>query len=186
MRVAESLGNGRRGVASHQRDVSRSVPYGPGRTNSLKCIPPQVRELRPEERARLFPVLDRHTQRTLEALLKYPPETAGGIMTTKFLTVPASATVEDTLQLIRRVGGAKETVYAIYVVDAEDGRLRHVVSLREQMLSERTRRVTEIGTRRQLLTVGPHTDREDVARLISKYDLLAVPVVDQDRESSAS
>jgi len=139
------------------------------------------RELPHEDRARLLPVLDRRTQRTLEALLRYPPETAGGLMTTEFLTVPATSTVEDTLQLIRRVGGAKETVYAIYVVAPEDGRLSHVVSLRELVLSDRTRRVADVGTRRQPLTVGPYTDREDVARLISKYDLLAVPVVDKDQ-----
>jgi magnesium transporter len=67
------------------------------------------------------------------------------------------------------------------VVAPEDGRLRHVVSLRELVLSDRTRRVTDVGTRRQLLTVGPYTDREDVAPLISKYDLLAVPVVDNNQ-----
>jgi magnesium transporter len=139
------------------------------------------RELPEEERHRLLPALEKRTRQGLELLLKYPPETAGGIMTTEFLAVSSSATVEDTLQLIHRVGGAKETVYAIYVVDEKDKRLRHVVSLRELVTSERTRRVTEIGGQRKVLSVSPHMDREEVARLISKYDLLAIPVVDKEQ-----
>ena len=101
-------------------------------------------------------------------------------MTTEFLTVPATWTVDEALQLIRRVGGAKETVYAMYVLDPNSGALRHVVSLRELILSDRGRRVDQVGSTRKMLTVTPRTDREDVARLISKYDLLAVPVVDAD------
>jgi magnesium transporter len=139
------------------------------------------RELPEQERARLLPALDQRTRRALEVLLRYPEETAGGIMTTEFLSVSSDATVEETLQLIHRIGGAKETVYAIYVVDSVDRRLRHVVSLRELVMSERHRRITEVGSPRKLLSVTPYTDREDVARLISKYDLLAVPVLDKDR-----
>ena len=137
------------------------------------------RELPERERHRLLPALEPGTRHALEFLLKYPPETAGGIMTTEFLTVSPTSTAEDTLELIRRVGGGKETVYVIYVVDA--GRLRHVVSLRQLVLSEQTCPVMEIGTQRKLLSVGPYTDREEVARLISKYDLLAIPVVDKDQ-----
>lgn len=85
------------------------------------------RELSERERGRLLPALDQQTRRALEVLLRYPPETAGGIMTTEFLSVSSNATVEDTLQLIHRIGGAKETVYAIYVVDSTERRLRHVV-----------------------------------------------------------
>ena len=132
------------------------------------------------ERARLLPALHPKGREALQLLLKYPPESAGGIMTTEFLSVPATWNVEQALQLIRRVGGAKETVYAVYVLDSENGSLRHVVSLRELLLSDRARRVDQVGSTRDPLTVTPWTDREDVARLISKYDLLAVPVVDPD------
>jgi magnesium transporter len=138
------------------------------------------RELPEAEQSRLLPALDHRTQEGLEFLLRYPPETAGGIMTTEFLAVPWTATAAETLELIRRVGGGKETVYVIYVVDA-DAKLRQVVSLRELVLSEATCPVTEIGNRRKLLSVGPYVDREEVARLISKYDLLAIPVVDRDQ-----
>jgi len=138
------------------------------------------REMPEEERERLYPTLHPKAQDALRLLLRYPPESAGGIMTTEFLTVPTTWTVEEALQLIRRVGGAKETVYAVYVVDPTNGTLRHVVSLRELMLSDRSRRVVDLGSTRKVLTVSPRTDREDVAKLISKYDLLAVPVVDTD------
>ena len=136
------------------------------------------REMPGEERARLLPSLHPKAQEALQLVLRYPPESAGGIMTTEFLSVPPTWTVDETLHLIRRVGGAKETVYAVYVVDADSGRLRHVVSLRELVLSDRTRPVAEVGSTRKVLSVAPSTDREDVARMISKYDLLAVPVVD--------
>jgi magnesium transporter len=139
------------------------------------------RALSEGEQRRLLPGLDLRTQQALEFLLRYSPDTAGGIMTTEFLTVSSTATAGDTLDLIRRVGGGKETVYVIYVVDSANGRLRHVVSLRELVLCERTTAVTEIGSPRKLLSVGPYTDREEVARLISKYDLLAIPVVDKDQ-----
>jgi magnesium transporter len=136
------------------------------------------REMPEPERAQLLPALHPKGREALQLLLRYPPESAGGIMTTEFLSVPATWSVEQVLQLIRRVGGAKETVYAVYVLDPESSALRHVVSLRELLLSDRARRVDQVGSARDMLTVTPWTDREDVARLISKYDLLAVPVVD--------
>jgi magnesium transporter len=138
------------------------------------------REMSERERTELVPALHPKAQEALQLVLRYPPESAGGIMTTEFLTVPATWTVDEALQLIRRVGGAKETVYAVYVVDPDSGTLRHVVSLRDLLLSDRGRRVDQVGSTRKMLTVSPRTDREDVARLISKYDLLAVPVVDAD------
>src|SRR5206468_6324649 len=79
-------------------------------------------------------------------------------------------------------GRTKETIYAIYCVEPDTQALVHVISLRDLMLAgDRTLRVGQVGSRRSPLTVRPHTDREDVGRLISKYNLLAVPVVDEDR-----
>src|SRR6476469_6109086 len=137
------------------------------------------REMPEDERERLLPTLHPKAQEALRLLLRYPPESAGGIMTTEFLSVPTTWTVDEALHLIRRVGGAKETVYAVYIVDPANGSLRHVVSLRELMLSDRARPVVEVASSRKVLTVTPRTDREDVARLIAKYNLLAVPVVDE-------
>jgi magnesium transporter len=136
------------------------------------------RELPEGDRARLLIGVDAATRDSLKLLLAYPAMSAGGIMTTEYVHVPATWTADDTLRHISEVGRAKETVYAVYVLDPEDGRLIHVVSLRELMVSERTARVSDIGDPRPPITVKPLTNREEVARLISKYDLLAVPVVD--------
>jgi magnesium transporter len=132
------------------------------------------------ERNRLLPRLDPESRRSLELLLGHAPETAGGIMTTEFVSVPETWTVEDTLRHIGVVGRAKETVYAIYVVDSQS-RLVHVVSLRELLSSERGKKIVDIGSERPPLAVPVDLDREEVARLIGKYNLLAVPVCDDSR-----
>jgi magnesium transporter len=99
-------------------------------------------------------------------------------MTTEFLSVPADWTVERALAQIRKVARDKETVYAVYVVDPQDGRLLHVVSLRDLLLAEPGDVVLEIGKRRPPLTIRATDSRDDVTALISKYNLLAAPVVD--------
>src|SRR5438270_3551392 len=136
-----------------------------------------VREIPEPDRGRLLKLLDAPTRHSLEMLLEYPPESAGGIMTTEFVAIPATWTVEQALRYIGEVGRAKETVYAVYVLD-EQHRLVHVVSLRELMTADRSAVVTGVGDQRSPLKVRPLTDREEVARTISKYNLLAVPVVD--------
>jgi magnesium transporter len=137
------------------------------------------RELAPADRARLIRTLEPETAESLQRLLTYPRESAAGIMTTELVSVPAHWTVDHALKHVAEVGKAKETVYAIYVHDPGDRRLVHVVSLRELMVSDRAQLVSRVGDRRRPITVSPLTDREEVARLISKYNLLAVPVVDE-------
>jgi magnesium transporter len=138
------------------------------------------RELPEADRARLLRRVDARTREALSLLLRYPPDTAGGIMTTEFVSMPATWTVEQALKYISEVGRAKETVYAIYVLDPADNRLIHVVSLRGLITSDPQQRVGEVGDMRTPLTVTPLTDREEVARLISKYNLLALPVIADD------
>jgi len=137
------------------------------------------RELPDRERPRFLRMLEPPTREALKFLLRYATDTAGGIMTTEFVSVPATWTAQQTLDYISQVGRAKETVYAIYVLDPEDRRLVHVVSLRELMVADRATLVVDVGDRRKPITVAPATDREEVARVISKYNLLAVPVVDE-------
>ena len=139
-----------------------------------------IRELSDGVRARVLPRLDVSTRRSLETLLSYPPASAGGIMTTDYISVPPGSTAEEALQEIRR-SGRRRPVYAVYVVEPATGVLLHVVSLRELVLADPRTAMTQVGEPRSLLTVRLETDREDVARLISKYNLLAVPVVDEER-----
>ena len=137
------------------------------------------RELEPARRVRLLQTVTPETRDALRLLLQYPPDTAGGIMTTEFVSVPANWTAERTLSHVRQVGGRKETVYAIYVVDPDTRALIHVVSLRELVMADPRSPMGGVGDARSPITVQPLTDREEVARLISKYNLLAIPVVDE-------
>jgi magnesium transporter len=149
-----------------------------------------LRKLPDAERTRLLAALAPETRRTLERLLRYPATSAGGLMTTEFVTVPSGWTAEQAIRHVRQVASAMETVYVIYVVNggtaarggtgAAGGRLEHVLSLRELLSADGATPVGEIGDRRAPLTVGPLIDREEVARLIAKYNLLALPVVDTD------
>jgi magnesium transporter len=139
------------------------------------------REMPEEERQRLLATVSEQTRANLRRLLQYSPNTAGGIMTTEFVSIPADWTVHQALVLISEVGGRKETVYAVYVLDPKNQELLHVVSLRELITAPREENVLDIGRRGPPLTVTTDTDREDAARLISKYNLLAVPVVDDQR-----
>ena len=137
------------------------------------------RELPDRERPRFLKRLEPPTRESLTMLLKYPPETAGGIMTTEFVSMPTTWTVQQALDYVSKVGRAKETVYTIYLLDPATQKLSHVVSLRDLMLSDRGMKVIDIGNRRAPLAVSATMDREEVARLISKYNLLAIPVVDE-------
>ena len=139
------------------------------------------REVPDEDRQRLLAAVIEPTRANLLKLLQYSPNTAGGIMTTEFVSVPADWTAHQAIVLISEVGGRKETVYAVYILDSNTQELLHVVSLRELITAPREENVLEIGRRRPPLTVTTDTDREDAARLISKYNLLAIPVVDDQR-----
>jgi magnesium transporter len=137
------------------------------------------RDLPHSTRARLYPAIDTSTRESLSALLGYPPTMAGGIMTTEHVEAPATWTVERTLAYIRTAGHPERPVYAVYVLDPVDRRLVHVVTLRELVLADPARTLLEVGDRRPPVTVRSWTDREEAAQLIAKYDLLAVPVIDE-------
>ena len=139
------------------------------------------REVQEGDRQRLLATVSEQTRANLRKLLQYAPNTAGGIMTTEFVSIPSDWTAHQALVLISEVGGRKETVYAVYVLDQTTQELLHVVSLRELITAPREENVLDIGRRRPPLTVTADTDREDAARLISKYNLLAIPVVDDQR-----
>jgi magnesium transporter len=136
------------------------------------------RRLREPLRSGLLARLEPAIRTSLEHLLSYPATSAGRIMTTEFASIPADWTVEQALRHIRAVGGRMETIYAIYIVDPATQRLARAISLRELILADAATPVMTVGPARKLIAVSPMTDREEVTRLISKYDLIAVPVVD--------
>ncbi|GAB1580108.1 magnesium transporter [Phyllobacterium phragmitis] len=138
-------------------------------------------ELEDPIRTRLFAILNPETKAALKKLLHYPDDTAGSLMTTEFISAPATWTVSRTLQYIREVERSRETVYAIYVVDPKTKVLQRVVTLRRLITSEPDAPIISIGRDEKPVAISPLTDREEVARLFRRHDLLAVPVVDDDR-----
>jgi len=99
-------------------------------------------------------------------------------MTTEYVSVPFDWTVRQTLDHVRQVERTRETIYAIYVLDAGTKQLVRALTLRRLISAEPDARVGEAARPDAPVTVTALTDREDVARIIRKYDLLAVPVVD--------
>lgn len=133
------------------------------------------------DRARLFPILAPETKAALKKLMGYPPNTAGSLMTIEFITVPSNWNVGQTLDHIRQVERTRETVYAIYVVDPQTRVLLGVVSLRRLIIRELDEPILSLARDDDPITISPLANREDVARLFRKHDLLAVPVVDDSR-----
>jgi magnesium transporter len=117
-------------------------------------------------------------RRETEKLLTYAPDSAGGIMTTEFVQVPETITVEEALASVRRIAraGRREAMHNIYVTDAQ-GILRGVLSLRELLAAADGTRVADVAWE-EVVSVPATTDRAEVARAVSEYDLVAVPVVD--------
>ncbi|BCW96738.1 MAG: magnesium transporter [Fimbriimonadales bacterium] len=115
--------------------------------------------------------------REVRELLEYPENTAGRLMVRQYVRVRPDWTVEMTLDYLRQVGSEIETIYYLYVVDARQ-RLIGVASLRDVVVSDPSKRIEQI-MEPDPVVVQPETDQEEVANLLSKYDLLAVPVVDE-------
>lgn len=136
------------------------------------------RELDEPARSELLGRLDPETKTAITALLAYPEGTAGSIMTTEFVSVPASWTIAEVLHHIRMVERTRETVYSIFVLDPARHTLVHAVPLRRLISGDPHANVLTAAPARRPITVLARSPRAEAVRLISKYDLLAVPVVD--------
>ena len=135
-------------------------------------------ELDEPVRSDLLARLDAETKASVRQLLIYPEESAGSLMTTEFVSVPATWTVAQTLQHVRMVERTRETVYAIYVLDPRSKVLLRTLPLRRLITADPNASVLAAAPTRRPVTISPLASRDEAARLISKYDLLAVPVVD--------
>jgi magnesium transporter len=138
-----------------------------------------VQKMGHHERHRILPKLTGEMRKELEGLLQYPARTAGGIMTTEFVRLDPKMIVGDALKHIRSVAREKESIYACYVMEPATGRLLGAVSLRDLVMAELHTPVSEV-MRKKPVSVNALDDQEDVARKISKYNLLAVPVLEKD------
>lgn len=122
--------------------------------------------------------MDPEDARDVRELLGYPEESAGGIMTTEYVTVPPNVTAGAAIELVRQQAAELDNVYYIYVVD-EDERLLGVLSLKDLIVSPPEARIAD-RMHRDLISVDVATPQEEVARKIAKYNLLALPVVDEE------
>jgi len=150
-------------------------------------------EMTPDERADALEELDEETADDIlaefepaekaetERLLEYDPYTAGGLMTTEFVSVDENLTAEEALVAVRAMSraGRREAMYTIYTVD-RTGCLRGVLSLRELLASPDGTPLSELAWS-EVVSVAPDMPQEEVSQITSNYDLVALPVVDADK-----
>ncbi len=129
-------------------------------------------------RNQIFARLDPATARAVEHLMSYPRRTAGAMMTTEFVSVPAGFTVGETLAHVRRVERASETVYAIYVLDERHDNLVGVVTLRRLITGDPEADILDLARKDGVVSATPLMGQDEVARLIRANNLLALPVLD--------
>ncbi len=127
---------------------------------------------------RLLRAVSPEERRTLNQLLRYPEDSAGSVLTTEFVDLKASMTVAAAFRYIRACGPDKETVYTCYVTD-RDRRLLGVLTVRELLLAHDNDLVGDLMTQ-PVISVHTTEDREHVAQLFTRYDLMALPVVDSE------
>jgi CBS domain-containing protein/sporulation protein YlmC with PRC-barrel domain len=137
-----------------------------------------VADLSEAARRQILPLMERDEAEEVRQLLGYPEDSAGGIMTTEFIAIPEHLTSAQTIERLRELEPDAETIYYIYVV-GEDGRLSGVLSLRDLIVASPEAGVTDF-MQREPVAVGLLTDHEEVAQVVARYNLLAVPVVDDE------
>jgi magnesium transporter len=135
-------------------------------------------ELPPEEAGELLALVEEETKEDIEDLLSYPANSAGGIMTTDYIAMPENLTVVEAFSQLRKIAPSAEVVYYVYVVDSEN-RLKGTLQLRDLISSRDDAQLFDI-MRKNLITVPVDMNQEKVAGVVSKYDLLAIPVTDKD------
>ncbi|MEB3263164.1 MAG: magnesium transporter, partial [Synechococcus sp.] len=150
-----------------------------------------VEQMSPDDRVRLFDELPAKVVRRLLAelspaerrvtaqLLGYEAETAGRLMTTEFIDLKEFHSAAQALAIVRRRARDTETIYSLYVTDASR-HLTGILSLRDLVTAEPDDRIGDVMTR-EVVSVSTDTDQEEVARVIQRYDFLAVPVVDREQ-----
>jgi magnesium transporter len=137
-----------------------------------------LRRLQPRVSEELLRLVDEADRRDIAALVKYPENTAGALMTTDYAWLPANITVAEALDLLRHQAPDRETIYYVYLLD-EQRKLLGVVSLRDLILARRHAVLRDI-MEREMYVARVTDDREQVARDMARYDFLAVPVVDEE------
>jgi magnesium transporter len=135
-----------------------------------------VRQLDPEVVEDLLPLVAKADREDIRRLLSYPEDSAGAMMTTDYAWLPRDLSVAQAIEDLRRQASDKETIYYIYVLD-ENRRLLGFVSLRQLILAKPSTKVADIE-QTEVISVQVDADREEVVKLLQRYDFLAIPVLD--------
>lgn len=120
--------------------------------------------------------VDPDTRKMINQVLNYPKDSAGSIMTMEYVDLKRSMTVEQAFERIRRTGVEKETVYTCYVTDSRR-KLEGIITVKDLLLAPKDAVLRDI-METNIKFVSTHTDQEEAAQALSKYDFLALPVVD--------
>jgi len=138
-----------------------------------------IADLPPGKASELLGLMKVDEAYEIKQLLKFPENSAGGIMTTEFVMVPEDFSAEDTIKRIREKGNEIDTISYIYVVDKENV-LKGVFSLKGLIMADPKSLVIDF-MKQNVISVNLLTEQTEVAKMVSKYDILAVPVVDDKR-----
>jgi magnesium transporter len=138
-----------------------------------------VADLSQTARDEILALMEGDEAAEVRELLGYPEDTAGGIMTTEFVALPEHLTAAETIDRLRELEPNAETIYYVYVTD-DDGRLTGVLSLRDLIVARPETPINEVMIH-EPVAVGAFADEDEVAEVVAHYNLLAVPVVDEER-----
>lgn len=138
-----------------------------------------IEELDYEKAEKLLRLMGVKEEKAIRNLLGYEEDTAGRIMTNQFVALPATATVQDAIDALRGLDEDFESIYYVYTTDVE-GALTGVLSMRSLVVAEHTDRLKDLAYR-DVVWVAPDLDQELVADEMTKYDLVAIPVCDENR-----
>ena len=125
---------------------------------------------------RILSQADPQMRKEINEILRYPENSAGSIMTTEYVSLRPNMTVEESILRIRRTGVDKETIYTCYVT--KNRTLIGLVTVKDLLLAQDDETTIDEIMETNVISVNTHTDQEEVARMFSKYDFLALPVVD--------
>jgi Mg/Co/Ni transporter MgtE len=139
-----------------------------------------LNELSDEKAEELLDLMEHEDAAEVKELREYEENEAGSLMTTEYIALPQNLTADETINEIRRLAPEAETIYYIYVVDADE-HLVGVLSLRELIVAKPKTKLADI-MRTRIITVGDKAPIDDAISLIRKYDLLAVPVTDEEEK----
>ncbi|MBM7855724.1 magnesium transporter [Desulfohalotomaculum tongense] len=137
-------------------------------------------ELPEEQKNILLGLMEAAEAEDIRELLRYDVDTAGGLMATEYVAVKKDITAAEAINILRKIAPDAETVYYVYVTNERE-QLVGVISLRELIVARPDTLIEDI-MRTKVISVHVRTDQEEVAKMMSKYDILAVPVVNDDMQ----